>query len=314
MPVCDKCDAPIPEGANFCPECADPVTEEDYEAEPSQETGPSEIQIEFGYSTSSRYEDAVELAQKIPTYKAEGEDSDITHKVTLETSDVALASSLWDLISNWQSARMTIDGEGVTKRDLTYGALGCYQSRQEAYNPQEYCYGENERQHNLWGCHQIGLPLIWRRDGWMTWGEFDDQNRWHWDKDRIRHELEKGLHEYRWCPVLDREEVLGVVEALPDGINPERNPNWNYVKDWAEDHEVAVGICPTLETAKELSAGSHRPDWKSNSGLQRADSELEDYREELRELQTQESTSTQSSGCLILLAALGGLPVLALLL
>jgi len=37
MLICDKCGAQIPEGAKFCPQCADPVTEADVVAKPPTE-------------------------------------------------------------------------------------------------------------------------------------------------------------------------------------------------------------------------------------------------------------------------------------
>lgn len=312
MPVCDKCEARIPEGANFCPKCADPVTEADYEAEPSSRDGVSEISIEFGHSTSSRYEDAVELASRVPSYERSGEGTDVSHRVTLETSDVALATSLWDLVSNWTSSRMEIDGEGASKRDLTYGALGCYQSRQDAYSPTEYCYGEGEYNQNIWGCHKLGLPLAGWRDSWFTWGGFDDEGRWHWDRERISHELEKGLHEYRHCPVLNRDAVLAVLESLPDGIDPTTNPRWNYVTDWDGNREVPIGVCSTLAEAKRLSVGDHTPAWDANQSLDRASSKLESFKDRTLKVRPSTSPSKSGSGCLVLIGLLTAAAAVAL--
>lgn len=313
MPICDKCESRIPEDAKFCPQCADPVTEADYSKQPTTRSTVPQISIEFGHSTSSRFDEAVELAQRLPTHTSDGEGTDVVHQVQLEATDVGLAVSLWEIVGNWKSARMTVDGERITKKDLTYGALGCYQNRQESFEPQEYCYGEREHDQNIWGCHNLGLPLSPWRESWFTWGEWNAKGEWHWDKDRIRHELEKALHDFRYCPVLDRDAVMATLERLPNGIDPERNSGWNYVTDWQDGSEVPVGVCPTLGTAKKLAAGSHTPEWQSNSGLERASSELQDLSTGY-EVTTQFAQKQQKSGCLGLLLAGLALPMVVLLL
>lgn len=263
MPICDKCQAHIPDGAQFCPQCADPVTAADHETAPVESPNASTIAIRFGHSTSGNYDDAVHMAMKLPTYRKVGEGKDVEHHVSLGTEDVGLAISLWDVVGGWSSSQMTIDGARASKKDLTRGALGCYQARQEAFNPQQYCFGEGRRRPNIWGCQRMNMPLSgWAN--WLQWGDFDDHGRWVFDKERIRHALERQLYENRFCPVLNRERVLKTLGAMPGRVDPKRDLGWEYITKWAEGKgRVAVGVRPLIDHGPEYVIGDYTPTWEA---------------------------------------------------
>lgn len=307
MLVCDKCGEHVPDGANFCPRCADPVTEADMvTGELRRQTGTA-IVIQFGRSSSGRFADAVALAQRLPTYdELEGG----FHQVTLNGEDVALARSLWELVGNWKTSRMTLNGERATKKDLTYGALGCFQKRQQAFKPSEYCFGENEYEQNMWGCHRLAMPLNAWGTSWLCWGKYDSEGRWHWDRKRISHELEKGLHENRFCPALDPAACRAVLNGLPDRIHPPSSKGWNFVKEWQGNREVAVGVTPTLATAKRLAAKTGEPAWRQNESLARATSKLDRFDDYVSvNIATENSSKHAESGCLGASLLLIALPV-----
>ena len=58
---------------------------------------------------------------------------------------------------------------------------------------------------------------------------------WEFDKDRIRHELQKRLHAYRFCPALDAELLEKAIHALPDRVNPVKDKDWKFVQAWGEE-------------------------------------------------------------------------------
>ncbi len=312
MLICDKCGEHIPVGANFCPRCADPVTEADVKAEPEVTQAQTSILIRFGQSSSGRHSDAVALAQKVPTY-CHAEDG--SHEVTLGGEDVALAASLWELVGGWKTSRMTINGERATKKDLTYGALGCFQKRQQSFRPSQYCFGETEFEQNLWGCHRLGMPLAAWGQSWLCWGKFDSSGRWHWDRDRLSHELEKGIHEHRYCPALKPDAIRAALKALPDGIHPPSSGDWNYVKEWEGTKEVPVGVAPTLKTAKRLAAGDEVPAWMENASLSRATSKLDRFDDVAVAIRQPSQTQVQKpgSGCVGMIAIMAGIPLMFLL-
>src|SRR5437879_112822 len=47
---------------------------------------------------------------------------------------------------------------------------------------------------------------------WFCWGRWlNQQGDWQFDKERIRHELEKALYAYRYCPALQPSLVEDVL-------------------------------------------------------------------------------------------------------
>jgi len=223
MLVCDKCNAGINEGAKFCPQCGDPVTEADRVTVPITESGIANVEISFGKSSSPNFTKAIEICKNIPSYSASGEGNQIQHKIVLPITEVDLIINLFELVGSWKSSQMLINGHIATKKDLTYYGVGCYRSRQKAYKPEQFCFGEKEYEANIWSCKRLNMPINEWGGGWLDYGEFDKSGIWHFDKDKIRHELELTLKENELCPVLERKRVLETLEKLPDSINPRKD-------------------------------------------------------------------------------------------
>lgn len=256
MLTCDKCGNQIPQAAKFCPHCGDPVTEADQAQQLVTTDHVPQAEVTFGYSSSSNYPTAIELAQKIPTYEEQGEGKDKTHGVTLDVTDLELVITLWDLVGNWKSSQLLIDGQRASKSTLVHKGLGCYRKRQAAYIPQQYCFGEGMHDFNIWGCHRLRLPMnSWAE--WLTFGKFDSKGVWHFDKARIKHALDSAIHEHRLCPVLQPTNVYATLDRFPDSVNPKTDPHWEYIRDYGSD--VATGVRPILKRASEYVLGEFRP-------------------------------------------------------
>ena len=268
MLICDKCKASISIGAKFCGECGDPVTEADQPKSGIAVPGAKYAQIRFGPSTSPGFEKAMLLCSKIPTHVISGEGKSLQHSITLPLSEIDLITNIFDLVGSWKSSRMTIDGVPATKKDLTYGCLGCYKSRQRSYKPQSYCYGESAYEANIWGCKRLSMPINEWGGGWLEYGAFDSAGGWHFNKTRIRHDLQNGIRQNENCPAFDKTQVLETLDRLPDTIDPKNDPNWNYRTSYEETKgefkEVAVGIRPVLTKANRYVLNSEKPDWESS--------------------------------------------------
>lgn len=260
MLECDKCGGHIAPGSKFCPHCGDPVTDEDKPVASSKASSPGKIDIEFGYSSSANLETAVELCKRHPSYRESGEDRAKTHRVSIDAVDVELATNIWELVGGWKSSKLIIDGQRASRSDLVQGGLGCYQTRQRSYDIDSYCFGE-EPQVNFWGCKSLRLPLYDWGGGWLEYGEMDRNGYWHFDKDRIRHEIEAAIHRLRHCPILDRDKILDLLDRLPDQVNPRTDPAWEYRTSWEQvggDYkEVPVGVRPVTDRVMEvMTSGS----------------------------------------------------------
>ncbi|ACX96882.1 zinc ribbon domain-containing protein [Halothiobacillus neapolitanus] len=266
MLVCDKCGAGINEGAKFCPQCGDPVTEADRVTIPVTESQMANVEISFGQSSSPNFVKAVEICKNIPTYSVTGEGKQTQHKITLPITEVDLIINLFELVGSWKTSQMLINGHAATKKDLTYYGVGCYRNRQKAYRPEQFCFGEKEYEANIWGCKKLNMPINEWGGGWLDYGEFDKSGVWHFDKNRIKHELEIALKENELCPVLSRKRVLETLDRLPDSINPKRDNNWKYRISYEEVNgdykEVAVGVKPVIKKINRYVVGGFKPSWE----------------------------------------------------
>lgn len=268
MLICDKCQTSISAGAKFCGQCGDPVTEADQPRSAVAVTGVKSAKITFGTSTSPSFERALLLCSKVPTYETSGEGKSLQHSVTLPLTEVDLITSLFDLVGSWKSSRMTINGVPATKKDLTYGCLGCYKNRQRSYKPENYCHGESAYDANIWGCKRLGMPINEWGGGWLEYGAFNSAGIWHFDKKRIRHDLQNGVSENENCPAFDKAQVLETLDRLPDTIDPKTDSRWTYKTSYEETNgdykEVATGIRPILSKANYYVLNSHKPAWESS--------------------------------------------------
>jgi len=264
--VCDKCRAGILDGARFCAQCGDSVTDVDKVAVPVADSDVANVQITFGQSSSPNYTKAVSICENLPSHKTSGETKQIQHSVMLPITEVELLVNLYDLVGSWKSSQMLINGHAATKKDLTYYGVGCYRNRQKSFKPDQYCFGEKEYEANIWGCKRLNMPVNEWGGGWLDYGEFDKAGIWHFDKPRIQHDLEVALNENELCPVLDRRRVLETLKKLPDTIDPKNDQNWQYRTNYEEVRgeykEVAVGIRPVIKKVNRYVVGKFKPYWE----------------------------------------------------
>jgi hypothetical protein len=74
------------------------------------------------------------------------------------------------------------------------------------------------------------------REEWFSWGHWvGNSGDWEFDKQRIGHEVQRNLHEYRFCPALDLTRLEEVLAALPQKVNPARDNNWKFVEKWGDE-------------------------------------------------------------------------------
>jgi len=68
---------------------------------------------------------------------------------------------------------------------------------------------------------------------WLSWGRFLNKGGdREFDIERIKHELEKNLYRYRFCPALDLDHIGRVIEAFPRQVKPRRDRDWQMQQDW----------------------------------------------------------------------------------
>jgi len=267
MYICDKCGARILDTSKFCPQCGDPVTEDDIITDASLNTGVSVVKISFGYSSSPNYAIAIDICKKIPSYQQSGEGNKVFHVITLPITEIELLINIFELVGSWKSSKMLVDGHSSTKKDLVYKGPGCFRNRQKSFNPEQYCFGERWFEANIWGCKRLNMPINDYGGGCFSCGNFNRYGVWVLDKVKIKHELELGIQENQHCPVLNRAAIMETLDKLPENIDPKTDDNWVYkttqlFKD-GEYTNIATGIEPVINKVDTYVIGTYKPIWES---------------------------------------------------
>ncbi|WP_418187302.1 zinc-ribbon domain-containing protein [Aliarcobacter lanthieri] len=264
MLICNNCNATINQESKFCPQCGDPVDEKDIVSN-ALDNNVANVILTFGYSSSSNYEKALSIFKNLPTYSFTGDDKKIIHRATLPITEIDLIINIYDLIGSWKTSQMLINGRTCTKRDLVYDGIGCFRTRLDVPDKNSYCYGIHEYERNIWGCKKLGMQIYPYGGGWLEYGSFDDKGVWHFNKNRIRAELERKIINVELCPVFNKARVYKSLDLIPNSIDPKYDKNWEYIESYFEINgqykKVAKGIKPSINQIFYLVPDEDKPDW-----------------------------------------------------
>lgn len=176
------------------------------------------ISISFGKSTSSNYSRAVFLAKQAPIYDEVGEGKEICHQAIYTSSEKDFLDfiKLYELVGNWKSAFVFVNGNLTNKRDV--GDLKyCYGDKCRSGN-RNFCFGASEFTLNPFGCHRLQVSL--GNHPWWDFGYFKSKNIWKIDKEAILERFEAREKPYSdICPAFNRDRVLVELAKLPDFID-----------------------------------------------------------------------------------------------
>lgn len=198
------------------------------------------ITIEFNYSSSQTFEFALIEAKKFDSFVEFGEGKKAIYRVTIAEDQIELLDNLVENMKGWRNRRVYHNGEKVLW-DSIFSYKWCYDQRKKSYKPEYYCFGyENNYEFNLWGCIQSRLGFS-ENSELFTYGEWlNNKADWKFDKERISHNLEKNIYQYRFCPVMNLELIKDVIDAFPEKVNPANDKNWKFVRNWRSEEGLKV--------------------------------------------------------------------------
>lgn len=243
---CPGCGYENESNSKFCQECGRPLTgrtagparKTEKAAESPLELDPvpmSGVTIEFPFSSSQTFDLAVQAARALPSFYTEGEGKKAIYRVTVDKTDINMLTDLVENLKGWRNRVVYVDGLKVPW-DNVFSFAWCYKRKTASYKPEIYCFGfENDYEFNLWGCIHARLPFHRNSNMWEFGQWIDHRGTWKFDKDRIRHELEKNLFQYRFCPALNPELVEAVLSAIPETVNPTKDRDWDFQEGYGTD-------------------------------------------------------------------------------
>jgi len=135
---------------------------------------------------------------------------------------------LVEYLKGWRNRQVLVNGEEIAWEEALAWTW-CYKRRQSAFDPKGYCSGDAYYEINPWGCRRAELPTM-SYSGWLSFGRFDQFERWVIDIPRLKHELRIRLHPYRYCPSLKISETWARFESTKPIIDPRKDACWEYVE------------------------------------------------------------------------------------
>jgi hypothetical protein len=277
MKTCPKCEFEVQDSFSFCPNCGNDLSrpivckECNYSNEPNskfcQECGTllfdktkqkaknklSDIElielppptlegitIEFPFTSAQSFDFAVKEASRFETFEQFGEGKKAIYRITIAENEVYQVKELLNHLKGWRKRTVYVNGEKVLW-DSVFSFIWSYERKLSSYKPEYYCFGyENEWEFNLWGCMRAAMPFT-NHAQWFMFGKWlNNTGDWQFDKERIRHELAKNLHEVRFCPALDSERIKEIINALPEIVNPNKNKNWKFIESYSPESNALV--------------------------------------------------------------------------
>ena len=256
--TCPSCKYRNAGAANFCQQCGTPLRATTAKSAQTElkipvassavvEVAPRPgkgITIEFPYSSAHTFALAIKSALSFSTFKQYGVDKKSIYRVSFDPNEMNSAIDLLEHLKNWRRRTVYLDGERVTWESV-FSFAECYESRKSSIKPEFYCFGyEHEYRYNIWGCIQAHLPFA-RYSKWFCWGRWlNKKGDWEFDKERIRHDLQRKLYPYRFCPAMNQEHIEDALSALPNVVNPNKDKNWEFVTDYLHSGTVHKGVAP----------------------------------------------------------------------
>lgn len=231
---CPSCDELVLANAKFCPSCGVPL-DQAIQASAAQvefRYPPNGISIEFAESSSASFGEALKTAQKAPDFQKCQRQKKTWFLATWDQSRVSEAVVLAESLKGIRNRKAYVDGEPKGWEEV-FGFLWCYRQRQQAYRPETYCFGMDEKRLNICGCKQANLEWSdWA--GWFSYGHFRKKNVFVFDKARIWHEVHTNLHKFKFCPCLRPKLVEQVLALLPAEISISSRSGWKYKESYEE--------------------------------------------------------------------------------
>jgi len=182
------------------------------------------ISISFGKSSSQNYPQAVALARMAVYYFENDVEGNILHQAiySSESNEYLKFIKLYELVSNWKSCFIVINGEFVDRKIIS-GINYCYGDKCRSGNP-EFCYGASLFTENPFGCHRFQTSAY--NNPWWSYGEFDTKEVWHVDKEAILDRLKEYSQPYRLCPSFLWDRAIEGLKSLPNTIDVNKNQDW----------------------------------------------------------------------------------------
>jgi hypothetical protein len=203
--------------------------------------------VSFGFSSSSKREEALKFIKDQESYFTQGEVKDQIYgaKFKINEDGIEKLYTILDLTSGWKTQRIEVEGEIVKSTELR-DSLWCFREKVKQKTSSDYCRIGFNGKSNKFGCKSINF-WEFEEERWQDYGYVDTTSgEWVFNKSEIKEKLESELNRLKYCPLLDPKKVWVLFEEVPEKVNPEIDREWAFISNdfdewfWHENRWVST--------------------------------------------------------------------------
>lgn len=171
------------------------------------------ISVSFSKSSSASYEKAVALAKASTKYHEQVDNGVILHQAiySAERNDFMRFVMLYDLVGDWKSAFVMINGKLIDKKII--GKIKyCYGDKCRSGKP-NFCYGASIATENPFGCHRLQISNFN-----TPWWKFYEQrgNMYYLNRENMLSRINAASEVYYLCPCFNYNRIIDAFNRLPN--------------------------------------------------------------------------------------------------
>ncbi|MGH1363890.1 MAG: hypothetical protein ACRBF0_10060 [Calditrichia bacterium] len=237
---CPKCKSPAQGTAKFCANCGsslENISRDDQVLSTTYQIPNNGITIEFAESTGAGFPNAIEIYNTAPIKAESVKGKKTWYMASWPSNQMPEVLKIVEALSGLRNRAVYLNGEKGNWTDV-FSFSYCYNRRNSAYRPFEYCFGLGEKRLNIWGCQLARMDWAHWAD-WFSYGKYvelgGDKVKFVFDKDRIKHELQNNLFGARLCPHMNSKLVAAILSEFPDEVFPTiKDGPWHFRRDYAD--------------------------------------------------------------------------------
>ena len=69
---------------------------------------------------------------------------------------------------------------------------------------------------------------------WFSFGKYLNKEMYQFDREHIKHDLDVGLHEVKYCPHIRKNLIEAVFSLIPDQVQVSEKGGWKYKENYQE--------------------------------------------------------------------------------
>lgn len=182
------------------------------------------VTIEFGFSATSSYKEALTYIPGWLDYSFKGEGKDIVHQVCFGKNELKKLVRLASKIGRIKKKKVWVNNIEANWKEV-FSYADCYAN----YGPKSHCY-EGNRGFELIACQEMCMGFN-EFTPWLKFGRKISDDVYEFDKSRIVSYLNESVKYLQLCPHSNFSTIEPVMDAFPAKVNIAEDKRWHWRND-----------------------------------------------------------------------------------